>query len=80
MLAISMVNSISHEDPKGNLWRSGNIIVWKTDGCLTEVFTDQGIVGIGEGTPYARPDRIKEYTDKFITPTLIGKNPLILSS
>lgn len=69
------VTPISYEDPKGNLWRSGNYIVWKTDGCLTEVFTDQGIVGIGEGSPYAGPDRIKKYTDEFITPTLIGKNP-----
>ena len=69
------VTPISYEDPKGNLWRGNKYIVWKTDGCLTEVFTDQGIVGIGEGSPYARPDRIKKYTDEFITPALIGKNP-----
>lgn len=69
------VTPLSYEDPKGNLWRSVNHIVWKTDACLTEVFTDQGIVGIGEGTPYAGPDRIKKYTDEILKPALIGKNP-----
>ena len=69
------VTPLSYEDPKGNLWRGNKYIVWKTDGCLTEVFTDQGIVGIGEGSPYARPDRIKKYTDEFIKSALIGKNP-----
>ncbi|MFC2112842.1 enolase C-terminal domain-like protein [Bacteroidota bacterium] len=69
------VTPFSWEDPKGNIWRSGKYIVWKTDGCLTEVITDQGIIGIGEGSPYARPDRIKQYTEDFIKPALIGKNP-----
>ncbi|HDY90368.1 MAG TPA: mandelate racemase/muconate lactonizing enzyme family protein, partial [bacterium] len=31
--------------------------------------------GIGEGTPYAGPDNIKKYTEEFIKPALIGKNP-----
>lgn len=69
------VTPFSYEDPKGNIWRSNKYIVWKTDGCLTEIFTDQGITGIGEGSPYARPDRIKKYTDDYITPSLIGENP-----
>ena len=69
------VTPISYKDPKGDLWRSGKISVWKTDGCLTEVFTDQGIIGIGEGSPYAGCDKIKQYTDEVITPSLIGKNP-----
>ena len=69
------VTPISYEDPKGDLWRSGKISVWKTDGCLTEVFTDEGIIGIGEGSPYAGCDKIKQYTDEVITPSLIGKNP-----
>lgn len=69
------VTPFSYEDPNGNIWRSDKYIVWKTDGCLTEVFTDQGIIGIGEGTPYAGPDKIKEYTENYIKPALIGQNP-----
>ena len=69
------VTPLSYEDPKGNLWRSGNSMVWKTDAALCEVFTDQGIVGIGGGSPYAGADNIKKYTEEFIKPALIGKNP-----
>ena len=39
------------------------------------IFTDQGIVGIGEGSPYEGPGYIKEYTETVIRPLLIGKNP-----
>ena len=66
---------LSYVDPGGDLWRSGNYQVWKTDGAITQIFTDQGIVGLGEGTPYENPGYIKEYTEKVIRPLLIGKNP-----
>jgi len=66
---------LSYVDPKGDLWRNGNYQVWKTDGAITQIFTDRGIVGIGEGTPYEGPDYIKEYTEETIKPLLIGKNP-----
>ncbi len=65
--------SYVHED--GPLWGVGDYIVWKTDACLVEVFTDQGIVGIGEGSPYSEPDKIKAYTDQKITPYIKGLNP-----
>ncbi len=66
---------LSYVDPNKNLWRTGSYIVWKTDGAITQIFTDQGIVGIGEGTPYEGPDYIKKYTEETIKPMLIGKNP-----
>ena len=66
---------LSYVDPDGDLWHSGNYQVWKTDGAITQIFTDQGIVGIGEGTPYEGPGYIKEYTETVIQPLLIGKNP-----
>ena len=43
--------------------------------ALTQVFTDQGIVGIGEGTPYEHPLVIKKYTEEYIKPLLLGQNP-----
>ena len=76
-LTISDVRVIplSYVDPDQNLWRSANYQVWKTDGAITQIFTDQGIVGIGEGSPYEGPDYIKQYTEETIKPLLIGKNP-----
>jgi L-alanine-DL-glutamate epimerase-like enolase superfamily enzyme len=66
---------LSYVDPKKNLWRTAGYVVWKTDGCITQVFTDQGIVGIGEGTPYEGPDYIQRYTEEVIKPLVIGQNP-----
>ena len=67
--------ALSYKDPKENLWRSGRMVVWKTDASLCEVFTDQGVVGIGGGSPYSNPERMKEYTEEVIKPLMIGKNP-----
>ncbi|MBI4875540.1 MAG: mandelate racemase/muconate lactonizing enzyme family protein [Acidobacteria bacterium] len=69
------VTPLSYVDPKRNLWRTDRYIVWKTDAALCRVFTDRGIVGIAEGTPYAGPDKIKTYTEETIKPILIGQNP-----
>jgi galactonate dehydratase len=62
-------------DPRKDIWRSQTYVVWKTDGCITQVFTDQGIVGIGEGSPYEGPDYIQRYTEDVIKPLMIGRNP-----
>lgn len=69
------VTPLSYVDPNKNLWRGDRYIVWKTDAALCQVFTDQGLVGIGEGTPYAGPDKIKQYTEETIKPALLGQNP-----
>lgn len=66
---------LSYVDPNKNLWRTSSYIVWKTDGAITQIFTDAGIVGIGEGTPYEGPDYIRDFTEKEIKPLLVGKNP-----
>jgi galactonate dehydratase len=69
------VTPLSWVHPRKNIWRSGNYVVWKTDGCITQVFTDQGIVGIGEGSPYEGPEDIRRYTEEVIEPLVAGKNP-----
>lgn len=66
---------LSYVDPGGDLWRSGAYQVWKTDGAITQIFTDEGLVGIGEGSPYEDPAAIKDYTEAHIRPLLMGKNP-----
>jgi len=45
---------------------------------LTEIETDQGIIGIGGPSPYAGPDFVKEYTETHIKPQILGKNPFDL--
>ena len=45
---------------------------------LTEVDTDQGIVGIGGPSPYGGPDFVKQYTETHIKPCIMGKNPFDL--
>jgi L-alanine-DL-glutamate epimerase-like enolase superfamily enzyme len=69
------VTPLSYVDPTGNLWRHGNRMIWKCDAAPCRVYTNQGIIGIGEGTPYASPDKIKVYTETVLKPMLVGKNP-----
>ena len=45
------------------LWRCGGLYVWKADAALVQIFTNQGLVGIAEGSPYRGPDKLKAYTD-----------------
>ena len=42
---------------------------------LTEVFTDQGVLGIGGPSPYGDPEFVKSYTETHIKPRVVGQNP-----
>ena len=66
------VTPLSYVHDGDYLWRVGGLVVWKSDAALVQVFTNQGIIGISEGSPYRGPDAIKEYTDRYITPLLKG--------
>ncbi len=66
---------MSFELPKEKQWLTGRSVTWKTDAILVEVFTDKGIVGIGEPTPYAGPERVKPYVEQNVRPSAIGMNP-----
>jgi L-alanine-DL-glutamate epimerase-like enolase superfamily enzyme len=69
------VTLLSYELPPEKRWLTGARVTWKTDAILVEVFTDQGIVGIGESTPYGGPELVKSFIEENIRPGLIGKNP-----
>ncbi len=70
------VTPLSYVPPDGRtLWSVNQYEVWKTDAALVQVYTDQGITGIAEGSPYSNPAEIKKYTDRHVTPVLKGKNP-----
>ena len=66
---------LSYVHPEENLWRSSTYQVWKTDAAITEIITEEGLTGIGEGTPYEGPTYIKKFTEDVIKPLAIGKNP-----
>ena len=68
------VTPLSYVHDGEYLWRCAGLYVWKSDAALVQIYTDQGIVGIAEGSPYRGPDRLKDYTDRYITPMLIGAN------
>ena len=56
-------------------WNGSGNVCWKTDSTLVEVFTDQGIVGIGGPSQYGVPERVKQYTEEVIKPSILGCNP-----
>lgn len=68
------VTPLSYVHDGDYLWRCGGLYVWKSDAALVEVFTNVGIVGFAEGSPYRGPDKLKAYTDRYITPLLKGAN------
>ena len=66
---------LSYEFKESEQWYTAGRVAWKSDTGILQVFTDQGIVGIGEGSPYGDLMKMKEYTEKVIKPNLIGQNP-----
>jgi len=69
------VTLLSAEIPKERYWYNPKTIVWKSDAVLVEVFTDKGIVGIGESTPYGGPVEMKAFAERYVKPVLVGQNP-----
>ncbi len=69
------VTLLSCEIPPAERWFVSGSICFKRDTVLVEVFTDQGIVGIGGVSMYGGPERIKRYTEEIIKPAIMGQNP-----
>ncbi len=66
---------LSYEFEEDQQWYTAGRVAWKSDTMILQVFTDAGIVGIGEGSPYGDLMKMKEYTEKYIKPNLVGQNP-----
>lgn len=62
-------------DLKDKSWVTATMLIWKSDAVLVEVFTDKGVVGIGESSPYGGPEFLKKTIEESLKPALIGKNP-----
>ena len=69
------VTLLSYELPPEKQWVSGTFLVWKCDAILVQIFTDKGIVGIGEPSPYGGPEQVKQFIEEYARPRLIGQNP-----
>jgi L-alanine-DL-glutamate epimerase-like enolase superfamily enzyme len=55
-------------------WIPERYKAWKSDSILVEVFTNQGIVGIGGATQYGGPPEVKKFIEETIKPLLVGQN------
>lgn len=71
------VTLLSHE-LKEKSWMTASQWIWKSDAVLVQVFTDKGITGMGESSPYAGPEFLKKTIEESIQPALIGRNPFDL--
>lgn len=69
------VTLLTCELPKERQWYTGEWLCLRRNSILVELFTDQGIVGIGGVSMYGGPEAVKKYTEEIIKPTIIGKNP-----
>jgi galactonate dehydratase len=65
---------MSHE-LKERSWVTATILIWKSDTVLVEVFTDKGLVGIGESSPYGGPEFLKKTIEENLKPLVVGQNP-----
>ena len=54
-------------------WITARYRTVKADCAVVRVYTEEGLVGIGEASGYAVPPRIAEWVD-WLAPTLIGKD------
>jgi len=68
------VTPLSYKHDGEYLWRCAGLYVWKSDAALVQVYTNKGIIGFAEGSPYRGPDQLTTYTDRYITPLLKGAN------
>jgi L-alanine-DL-glutamate epimerase-like enolase superfamily enzyme len=68
------VTLMSHE-LKDKSWITGTQLIWKSDSVLVEVYTDKGITGIGESSPYGGPEFLKKTIEESIKPAVLGQNP-----
>jgi len=73
------VSLLSYALPKDKQWVSATFLVPKTDCCLVRVYTDQGIVGLGESSPYGGMLAMKDYIEQVIKPNIVGLNPFDIS-
>ena len=66
---------MSYPLPAEHQWRVGRGRMVKLDSIVVKVYTDIGLTGIGEPSPYGGPLAIKNLIEEELKPWLIGKDP-----
>ena len=72
------VTLLSTEYPPEEQLRVAKGIWWKSDSIIVQIFTDQGIVGIGGSSRYSGSGcclPVKAFLEEVVRPAIIGKNP-----
>lgn len=75
------VTLLSVEYPPEEQLRVVKGIWWKSDSIIVEIFTDQGVVGIGGASRYSGAGcclPVKAYLEEIVKPSLLGRNPFDL--
>jgi hypothetical protein len=72
------VTLLSAPIPPEKQWFNPVTITWKSDAVLVRVFTDQGLIGIGEADPYGGPLEMQRFAADYVKPVLLGQNPFDL--
>ena len=70
------VTLLSVPIPPERQWLNPRTVAWKSDACMIQVFTDRGIVGLGESDPlFEDAVQMKDFAERYIRPALLGRNP-----
>ena len=75
------VTLLSCEYPPEEQLRVVKNIWWKSDSIIVEIFTEQGVVGIGGASRYSGAGcclPVKAFLEEVVKPALIGRNPFDL--
>jgi L-alanine-DL-glutamate epimerase-like enolase superfamily enzyme len=55
-------------------WIPERYKAWKADSILVQVFTNEGIVGLGGATQYGGPEGVKQFIEERVKPVVVGQN------
>lgn len=82
-LEITRVEAVPFNIPQKEPFRIATGVIKSTMGVLARVFTDEGIMGIGEGAPLAMvtgetQEGVLSAINRFIAPRLVGEDPFNL--
>lgn len=64
------------EAPMQNTWRGGNFLFDKGRAAIVQVFTDEGINGIGEAIVRLGGGPVKSIVEEILKPCIVGKDPM----
>lgn len=77
------VTLLSVEYPPQEQLRVGRGIWWKSDSIIVQIYTDQGVIGLGGASRYSNAGcclPVKAYLEDVVRTSILGKNPFDLQN